>query len=87
MKWFGEPWPSAELRASVCEDDADRVPVPVGEECTLCTEDILEGDRGVVLAHLEVDEVDPHLTWIQKRNAHINCLIQNVGGVPVDERS
>lgn len=80
MKWFGEPWPSEELRAAVCEDDRMRVPTPVGEECTLCTEDILEGDRGVVLAHLSLDDTDPHLSKVEQRAAHLDCLIRNVSG-------
>lgn len=81
MKWFGEPWPSEELRASVCEDDTQRIPVPVGEECTLCTEEIMQNDRGVALGHLQVDEVNPHLTWIEQRYVHVDCLVKNVGGL------
>jgi len=80
MKWFGEPWPSAELRAAVCEDDAQRIPTPVGEECTLCTQEIMQDDRGVALSHLQVDANEPHLTWIEQRYVHVDCLIQNVGG-------
>jgi hypothetical protein len=46
--WFGDPWPSAELRAPVCEDDAERAPTPVGQRCTLCRENIEDGDRGLL---------------------------------------
>lgn len=46
MFWFGEPWPSETLRAPVCENDLLRKPVPVGAECTWCTELIEEYDSG-----------------------------------------
>lgn len=80
MKWFGEPWPSAELRAAVCEDDANRVPTPVGEDCTLCTEQIMQDDQGVILAHLSLSDEDPLETKVEKRAAHVDCLVRSVGG-------
>jgi len=80
MKWFGNPWPSEELRAAVCEDDSQRIPVPVGEECTLCTQEIMQDDRGVALGHLRLDDHDPHLTVVEQRYAHVDCLVRNVGG-------
>ena len=89
MKWFGEPWPSAELRAAVCEDDAMRIPTPVGEECTLCTNEIMQDDRGVSLGHLSLDETDPTRTRIDRRYAHVDCLVRSVGGesiAGVDQR-
>lgn len=46
MYWFGEPWPTAELRAPVCEDDRFRRPVPLGALCIWCQELIDEGDSG-----------------------------------------
>lgn len=49
MRWFGEPWPSAERRAPVCEDDGDRMPVPVGSRCAYCEKDIEPDDRGVAI--------------------------------------
>ena len=83
MKWFGPAWPSEDLRAAVCEDDSNKVPTPVGQECTLCTEDILEGDRGVILAHLEIGDAMP---MVQKRAAHLDCLVGNIGGPYVERR-
>jgi hypothetical protein len=47
VHWWGEPWPKASWRASVCEDDRYRIDVPVGEICCLCHEQIAIGDRGV----------------------------------------
>lgn len=50
MPWFGEPWPSHTMRAPVCEDDAERVEVPVGRPCVLCDEPIGDGDSGTLMA-------------------------------------
>jgi hypothetical protein len=73
--WFGEPWPSAELRAPVCEDDAERVdPPPPGEECILCGHPFEAADRGIRM---------PHITaGLQRelRYSHIECLHSNVMG-------
>ena len=73
MKWFGEPWPSAELRAPVCEDDADRMPVPVGELCERCRLMIQPTDRGVAI---------PFLTGILALEVyhHIRCFLAGVVG-------
>lgn len=60
--WFGDPWPSTELRAPVCEDDSRRVDTPIGSDCLLCSEAIAEGDRGLI---------NPHPN-------HIECLLYNV---------
>ena len=74
MKWFGEPWPSAETRAPVCEDDADRVdPPPPGEECLFCGGFFASDAQGAVMPHLKAD-------WTAElRFAHIQCLVKNVG--------
>lgn len=53
-KWFGEPWPSADQRAPVCADDADRVPTPVGKMCGKCEKHIWNGDQGVVIPGMGV---------------------------------
>lgn len=50
MRWFGEPWPTTELRAPVCEDDAYRVVVPIGKPCLACEKPIKLGDQGIVTA-------------------------------------
>lgn len=74
-KWFGEPWPSAELRAPVCEDDADRVPPPPpGEECVLCGRGFKPGARGVLIPHF------PGVGEWAVRYSHISCLVGNVTG-------
>jgi hypothetical protein len=72
MRWFGEPWPSAELRAPICEDDSLRIPVPVGAQCLWCSELIEEGDRGEEIGHLEEG-------W---RYAHRECCFRQVVGGP-----
>lgn len=70
MNWFGNPWPSAEARAPVCEDDAERVPVPVGELCLFCDESIAEDDRGELMGYSG-----------GMRAVHIECTFrQSVGG-------
>lgn len=75
MKWFGEPWPSAELRAPVCDDDALRVdPPPPGELCGLCDQGFWVGAQGVVIPHVTAD------LRAEKRYCHIGCLVSNVGG-------
>ena len=56
--WFGEPWPSPELPAPICEDPAMRVATPVGERCLHCAEEISSGDQGVMQTY--VDLIDGH---------------------------
>ena len=76
MQWFGEPWPSAELRAPVCEDDNDRVPVPIEAQCLFCGKDIVTGQAGIsglVLPHINADGSR------DKRYSHVHCLAGNVG--------
>jgi hypothetical protein len=55
MRWWGEPWPSEELRAPICEDDSLRTPTPLGESCAWCEEPILQGEGGVWMLHWEPD--------------------------------
>jgi hypothetical protein len=74
MRWFGEPWPSAELRAPVCENDADRIPVPVGAPCLFCAELIEEGDRGEEMVYVS--------SAADLRFAHIECAFRQVMGGP-----
>ena len=49
VRFFGEPWGEGG-RAPICDDDAYRIPVPVGEKCIECTKPFTERDRGVVTA-------------------------------------
>jgi hypothetical protein len=48
IRWFGDPWPSEEHRAAVCESDADLTLVPLGHTCIECTKPFKESDRGVI---------------------------------------
>ena len=81
MKWFGEPWPSAELRAPVCEDDNERVPPPrPGEECALCGQPIEAGAQGVVIPHMAASDIMPGMFITEIRYNHIDCLTRSVGG-------
>ena len=76
MKWFGSPWPSAELRAPVCEDDADRVPVPVGKDCIFCDDPIIASDQGLTIPHMTAERLGI------EAQAHLNCFLRNVGVIP-----
>jgi hypothetical protein len=79
MHWFGEPWPSADLRASVCEDDLDRVPLPEGQTCPMCDNPVVQGDQGVVIPHLETLDASIGLTMTEIRYVHLSCLLMAVG--------
>jgi hypothetical protein len=74
MKWFGEPWPRADYRAPVCEDDADRAPTPVGASCSYCNHQISDRDRGVVIPHMGTGtRLDVETYW------HLDCFLEAVG--------
>lgn len=72
--WWGDPWPSDKLRAPVCEDDALRVSVPVGYDCTLCGEPIEAGDRGISMMGIDADG---QTVPVQE---HIECQMRHVMG-------
>jgi hypothetical protein len=78
VKWFGDPWPSDELRASVCESPNDRVGTPEGEPCLWCDEPIAENDRGVILPVGDLDSDGRFFTTI--RPCHIECNVRSVVG-------
>lgn len=59
IRWFGEPWPSEEERAPICDDDAYRVDVPVGQTCVGCEREIEASDQGIVMA----SSPELPLTW------------------------
>lgn len=81
MFWFGEPWPSAELRASVCEDDNFRIETPVGELCLLCGEAIETWARGVHFARVvDLDEIMGKPVAGSAAYAHIECQFRSVVG-------
>jgi hypothetical protein len=67
--WFGDPWPTELLRAPVCEDDTQRVPVPVGATCFWCDDLIDEDDRGSFMGTM--DGPVP---------IHIECSMRSVMG-------
>jgi hypothetical protein len=71
VSWFGEPWPSAKDRAPACEDDNDRIPVPVGQPCVWCHELIIESDCGEVIGTPE------GIGFV-----HIECSMRQVMGGP-----
>lgn len=74
MNWFGEPWPSAEYRAPVCEDDSLRVdPPPVWEVCVLCNKPFAPDAQGVMMPHVTAE------LWTVQRYSHIDCLTGNIG--------
>ena len=74
-RWFGEPWPRPDWRAPVCEDDALRIPVPVGETCYLCVKPIEETDRGQEMFGIDADgNVEGPMYH------HIECILRNTQG-------
>jgi hypothetical protein len=84
MRWYGSPWPSAELRAPICEDDAYRVSTPVGAICLRCERPIRAGDSGVITAsYPEIEhffllriEDDDYLVVAY----HLDCFLHDVLG-------
>lgn len=74
-RWFGEPWPRADYRAGVCEDDGLRIPVPVGETCYLCDTTIVETDRGQETMGIgEGGKIEGPMYH------HIECIMRNTQG-------
>lgn len=76
-KWWGEPWPSAELRAPVCEDESLHVAIPAGKPCMYCDELISSSDQGTTFpgfinADGLLDQTPLH--------AHRECMLRNVMG-------
>lgn len=73
MKWFGDPWPSAEERAPICGDDGERTVTPVGRRCPYCHEQIRGDDQGVEVPHVTQPPVPGQVVAI-----HLHCLM---GGI------
>lgn len=65
LKWFGEAW------GPIC-NVAEQVPVPAGEKCSDCDEEIGPQDKGVVMPH--VDTITTELPM------HHECLIRSIFG-------
>ena len=81
MFWFGEPWPSAESRASVCEDDNYRIETPVGELCILCGEAIETWAQGIQYSYrIDPDKETGKLVASLGAYAHIECQLRSVMG-------
>lgn len=78
QQWFGEPWPRADFRAPVCEDDALRIPTPVGSTCLLCEQLIDEGDRGTQTGYVGLDgrqKMVSHICYV-----HTECTLRSILG-------
>lgn len=85
VHFFGEPWPTADERAPICEDDAYRVDVPVGHRCIRCEKGFDVADRGIMTAATP----DLPLTWTTTKIGglprtvcayHLGCfLIETLG--------
>lgn len=82
VRWFGEPWPDAELRAPVCEDDAYRIDPPTHACCLRCELPISDTDQGIVMAcRPSFDEditftLDEHTVCAE----HLYCFLLSVLG-------
>lgn len=89
-RWFGEPWPDAELRAPVCENDALRIPIPTEVRCWRCLDAFDENSQGIVTATsgpsvenetftLKTNDYDvtrEHLVVA----AHLECFLRSILG-------
>lgn len=78
--WFGDPWPSAATPAPVCEEPASRVPTPVGAPCLHCAEEVVEGDRGVLMPAVLMGEDGRLVTKIEP--VHAECMVRMSTGGP-----
>lgn len=73
--WFGDPWPQAEYRAPVCQDDLFRAPTPTDVDCVMCGERIVEGDRGTSLGVVRMPGYVTETGWM-----HAECSLRSVVG-------
>lgn len=76
MQWFGEPWPSPNYRAPICEDDSQRIMVPFGDECLYCQEVIELTDRGIVMPYVDAD------MRVHRCPCHAECFLRQTLGGP-----
>jgi hypothetical protein len=67
--WFGASW-----GAPVC-DEATHLPTPVGDLCTECMVEIIDGDRGMLIPFAG-------MTPAVLSSFHLGCFLRTVG-VPV----
>jgi hypothetical protein len=86
VRWFGEPWPSADERAPICDDDAYRIDAP-DVLCISCDEQVVPGDRGVVTWAGEgvgderhALEIDTGPLTYRAVAYHVDCWFEGVMG-------
>lgn len=77
-RWFGQPWPKdwrVNGRAPVCEDDADHIDTPIGEECIYCFDKIEEDDQGIGTPYLQALRNPGY----QVVYYHLRCFLTSIG--------
>jgi len=80
--WWGDPWPAADFRAPVCEDDRFRIAVPFGGTCMHCGEPIGPKDRGVTYpGYIGIKGLVK-----ERLHAHIECMQRSVLGCSASRR-
>lgn len=50
LTYFGPPWDAPIM------ESAAQVPIPLGEQCLYCPDPILDGEQGVMLPYVDVEE-------------------------------
>jgi hypothetical protein len=88
-RWFGEPWPDAELRAPVCEDNADRIPTPTYVHCLRCEQPIGPDDQGIVLNYGGGVPLDGFTFKVSGHTVvaeHLTCFLLSVVGHDIAAR-
>lgn len=68
LRWFGHAYDTPMY------DGMPEVPTPLGENCTMCGEEIAEGDDGVTMPHVLRDGSGDILPL------HIECHIRSILG-------
>lgn len=72
MRWFGAPYDAPAW------DDMSEVETPVGKPCMHCTELIEEGDPGVVMPYVGMNEDGS--TFSDIRPVHLECHLRSFLG-------
>lgn len=71
--YFGEKWDAPAF------EDAVEVPVPVGQDCFLCSEPVVEGDSGTMEWYMAPEAAS-------YRPVHIECFLRMILGSPAHLR-
>lgn len=71
-RFFGEPWDAP------ITDGAVRVPTPIGQTCLACGEPVAEGDQGLVMPFVYLD--DDGAPARTDTAQHRECLLLDVAG-------